>query len=44
MSIEIVGGEANTDRSDILCGKQYYYRENGSREKILNYHNKNNYY
>lgn len=38
MSIEIVGGEPNTNRSDMLCGKQYYYRENGSREKTLNYH------
>jgi hypothetical protein len=36
-SIELVGGEPNNDECDVLCGKQYYYRENGSREKILNY-------
>lgn len=37
-SIEIMGGEPNNNDCDVLCGKQYYYRENGSREKILNYY------
>lgn len=37
-SIETVGGEPNSNTCDVLCGTQYYYRENGSREKILNYH------
>lgn len=37
-SIEIMGGEPNSNKCDVLCGKQYYYNKNGSRDKILNYH------
>jgi antitoxin component YwqK of YwqJK toxin-antitoxin module len=33
-----MGGEQNNNDCDVLCRTQYYYRENGSREKILNYH------
>ncbi len=36
-SIETFCGNANDNKNDILCGKQYYYRENGNRLRTLKY-------